>query len=283
MTGFLEALGHNPEASLDFLNDETGTGSDRITNFQYLVGNGDHARKWPEGADGYDELGHALESATLGYAYDSKDPAIPPMRTEAEIEARDARTALAQQVVEAYGDPELLEKQEGIVGSLANVAAGHIDSINYTMENWAGTGDLVNRDGFYGKDEAQLRDFGYGSAKAFLRNLAADEDAHQTLTSAQQVYGTSLMAAHGDSQDDVMLAANRSVRMHGLIDEPRLEALGVEFNDAKEKKILEQEQKAAWVEYGVGAAVGAGAGLITAPAGGIGAVAVHTAAAKGSV
>jgi hypothetical protein len=79
MAGFLEALGHNPEASLDFFNQETGEGDKRITNFEYFVGDAEHGRKWPGDSDGFDNLGHALESATLGYAYDSKEPAIPPV------------------------------------------------------------------------------------------------------------------------------------------------------------------------------------------------------------
>ncbi|GAA3841940.1 hypothetical protein ACFS5L_42300 [Streptomyces phyllanthi] len=33
---------------------------------------------------GFDNLGHALESATLGYPYDATDPSIPPMKTEAQ-------------------------------------------------------------------------------------------------------------------------------------------------------------------------------------------------------
>ncbi|MEU9581586.1 DUF6571 family protein [Streptomyces chilikensis] len=274
MAGFLEALGHNPEASLDFFNDETGKGDKRISNLEYLVGHEEHGRKWPENTDGYDNLGHALESATLGYSYDSKEPAIPPVETTEQIRARTERTALAMEVVGAYADPEVLEKQKGIESSLARVAAGHMDSINYTMANWGGMGDLADRDGFYGKNEAYLRDFGEGDTTAFLRNIAADEGAHQTLAQAQQIYGTSLMAAHGDNQADAINAAENSVRMHGMIDEARMEAIAGEFKDEKEKRNLELEKQAAWIEFGAGALVGVGTGLVAAPTAGAGAVAV---------
>ncbi|MER5475456.1 DUF6571 family protein [Streptomyces sp. NPDC002734] len=274
MAGFLEALGHNPEASLDFLNQETGEGDKRISNFEYLVGNEEHGRKWPEDTDGFDNLGHALESATLGYAYDSKEPVIPPVETLDQITTRSERTALAMDVVGAYADPELLEKQQGIEGSLARVAAGHMDSINYTMADWGSMGDAGNRDGFYGKNEAYLRDFGEGDTIAFLRNVAADEGAHQTLSQAQQIYGTSLIAAHSDNQEDALHAGGQSVRMHGLIDEARLEAIASEFSDEETKRNKELEKQAAWVEFGAGALVGVGTGLVTAPTAGVGAVAV---------
>jgi hypothetical protein len=274
MTGFLEALGHNPEASLDFFNEETGKGDKRISNFDYLVGGEEHGRKWPENTDGFDNLGHALESATLGYPYDSKTPAVPPVDSPEQVEARHERTALAMEVVGAYADPEVLEKQKGIEGSLARVAAGHMDSINYTMANWGGMGDLADRDGYYGRHESHLRDLGEGNTIGFLRNIAADEAAHQTLSQAQQIYGTSLMAAHGGNQADAIDAAERSIRMHGLIDEPRLEAIAGQYKDEAEKRNQELEKQAAWIEFGAGALVGVGTGLVAAPTAGAGAVAV---------
>jgi hypothetical protein len=274
MSGFLEALGHNPEASLDFFSQETGEGDKRISNFEYLVGNEEHGRKWPEDTDGFDNLGHALESATLGYPYDSRDPAVPPTETPAEVAARDERTALAMEVVGAYADPEVLEKQQGIAGSLARVAAGHMDSINYSMANWGGLGDLADRDGLYHRDEARLRDFGEGNTLGFLRNVAADREAHQVLSQAQQIYGTGLMIAHEDNRADVLYAADHSIRMHGMIDEARMEAIAGQYKDEADKRNLALEKQAAWIEYGAGALVGVGTGLITAPTAGVGAVAV---------
>ncbi|WP_164540574.1 hypothetical protein [Streptomyces abyssomicinicus] len=149
-----------------------------------------------------------------------------------------------------------------------------MDSVNYSMANWGGMGDLADRDGYYGRDDARLRDFGVANTVGFLRNIAADEGAHQTLAQAQQIYGTSLMAAHGDSQADAINAAERSIRMHGLIDEPRMEAIAGQYKDEADKRNQELEKQAAWIEYGAGALVGVGAGLVTAPTAGVGAVAV---------
>ena len=70
VAGFMEALGHNPEASLEFFDDSTTADGKKLDNWDYLVAKGDDAREWPMGEDGkpvgHDALGHALESATIG-------------------------------------------------------------------------------------------------------------------------------------------------------------------------------------------------------------------------
>ncbi|MFE0405446.1 hypothetical protein ACFW19_26595 [Streptomyces nigra] len=79
MTGYMNALGHNHQASTEFFSDKG--------NFDYVVG-GDGvkgARDWPEDAHpqyesgksrGYDALGHALESATTGTDYGASKPEL---------------------------------------------------------------------------------------------------------------------------------------------------------------------------------------------------------------
>ncbi|MFE0057999.1 hypothetical protein [Streptomyces sp. NPDC059003] len=144
VAGFLEGLAHNPDASAEFFKGSTeGEGLEPIDNFDYLVGakgDGDDApdpRAWPQGKDGkpagYASLGHALESATLGYAYDDKNPEIPPMKTDAQIEARQDRTDLMKRVVDHYGSADLIDGQPGIRDSLARMAAGHVDSLTYRL------------------------------------------------------------------------------------------------------------------------------------------------------
>ncbi|MFG3497859.1 hypothetical protein [Streptomyces sp. NPDC047928] len=117
VNGFLEALGHNPEASLTFF--------DRFGTWEYLVGDGTGpldtaARVWPVDRDGrttgYARLGHALESAALGHPYDAETPGVPAPPSA-------ARTALRHRIAHRYRTTDLIDRQEGIRDSLARVAA----------------------------------------------------------------------------------------------------------------------------------------------------------------
>ncbi|MCF6523390.1 DUF6571 family protein [Streptomyces sp. JJ36] len=279
--GFMDALGHNPEASVEFFGKSTGEGEDEVSNFDYLVGDGDDARDWPlddEGKPmGYDNLGHALESATLGYPYDDKSPSSPPLDTPEQIEARENRLDLVSRIVERYDSADVIDGQPGIRDSLANIAAGHIDSLNYSTANWGGSGELTDRDGLFNKDERHLRDLGQRGTVDFLRALASDQDSYNTLSSAQQLYGTSLIAVQGDNQDDALYAGYRSVRMHGLLDEARAESIGEQYADDEAARNKALEQQAEWRKFVVGSAVGVGVGVasgVVVPAGAAAAVAV---------
>ncbi|MFJ6633846.1 hypothetical protein ACIQMR_21030 [Streptomyces sp. NPDC091376] len=281
VANLMEALGHNPEASLKFFDESTGKGDKEMSNWDYLVDkDGEGARKWPTDDDGkttgYENLGHALESATLGYAYD-EDPSIPPLKTEEDKTARDLRTLLMDRVVDHYQTSDTIDGQDGIRKSLANMAAGHIDSLNYSLDNWGNSGAYTDRDGFYGREANRLRDFEGPASAGFLRALASDKDAYETVSIAQQVYGASTMAAHDGSSADAMNAGVKSVRMHGMLDEARLEAIGMEFHDDKEQRNLEIEKQGEWRKFAAGAAVGVGVGVATAlivPTGGAALIAV---------
>ncbi|MFE9390943.1 hypothetical protein [Streptomyces sp. NPDC006784] len=85
-TGYMEALGHNAEASTDFFSDEE--------NFDYVL----RDRKWfPDGPSpetgahkdwqgGSVALGHAFTSATTGHDWDAKLPMFPShTQTQADI------------------------------------------------------------------------------------------------------------------------------------------------------------------------------------------------------
>ncbi|MET7605695.1 DUF6571 family protein [Streptomyces avermitilis] len=265
VAGFMDALGHNPEASLEFLNGSTGQGDDKRSNWDYLVGHGKDARGWPVDDDGkpmgFDSLGHALESATLGYPYDDKDPSIPPMKTEAQIEAREARTDLMSRVVNNYSSADVIEKQPGISESLAHMASGHIDSLNYSAADFGGSGDVNGRDARFGAEKNHLADFGSTSTTNFLRAVAADEDAYNTVSAAQQAYGSSVMAAQGGDEGDVKRVAMHSMTMHGMLDQSRFESIGHEFADEKEAANRELEKQGAWRDFAAGAVIGTGVGV----------------------
>jgi hypothetical protein len=260
MAGFMEALGHNPKASLEFFDRSTKLDGEKLSNWDYFVGQGKDARDWPVDGDGkpwgFDNLGHALESATLGYAYDDESPSIPALKTEEQIEAREERTALAEKIVNAYSSADAIDKQPGIRESLANIAAGHIDSLNYSMANWGDSGGLADRDGLFNHDQRHLRDFGESGSVNFLRALASDKESYDTISVAQQAYGSSLMAAHGDRRNDALDAGLHSITMHGLLDQARSESIGEEFaNEAKERN-KELEKQGEWRKFAAGATVG---------------------------
>lgn len=282
VANLMEALGHNPEASLQFFNGSSGKGDDAMSNWDYLVNkDGEGAREWPTDDDGkttgFKNLGHALESGTLGYAYDDKPPTIPPVHTDAEIAARDQRTLLMDKVVDHYQSADTIDKQDGIRDSLANMAAYHIDSLNYTMADWGGTGEASGRDDLFHAKDSHLRDFGEMSSKNFLRSLASDEGSYETVSTAQQVYGASSMSAQGADQEAALDAGVKSVRMHGLLDQARAEAIGHEFADDKDRRNLELEKQGEWRNFAAEAATGVGVAAATAlivPTGPVAVVAV---------
>ncbi|MFI2227315.1 hypothetical protein [Streptomyces fradiae] len=272
MHGFLQALSHNPEASLDFFHGETGgrNGLHEISNFDYLVdksSESDHPRVWPTDFNGktpgYEHLGHALEAATLGYPHDAVNPRTPALDTPHHAQERESRLTLMDRLVRYYGDSETIDQQDGIRPSLARMAAGHIDSLNYSVANFGDSGEMSGRDLVYEKDRYHLKDFDRGASRSFLRALAGDPDAYETLSSAQQLYGTSMMAAAGSAAHAESIGL-QSIYMHGAFDEARSEAIGKEFADDAERRNHELEKQAAWRGYVTSAVVGAGVGVGTA-------------------
>lgn len=265
ITGYMEALGHNPEASLDFFSRSTKLEEEKLSNWDYFVGQGKDARDWPVDHDGkpkgFENLGHALEAATLGYSYDDNDPSIPPMRTDEQIEAREACTALMSKIVETYSSTDAIDKHPGISGSLAKMAAGHIDSLNYSTATFGSNEGVNGRDTRFGAEKNHLTDFNAAATTNFLRALASDEDAYNTVSAAQQTYGTSLMAAQGDDEGDVKRVAMHSIMMHGMLDQARFEAIGQEFADEKEAANRELEKQGAWRDFAAGAVIGTTVGV----------------------
>ncbi|MFF0889106.1 hypothetical protein ACFY3O_25825 [Streptomyces sp. NPDC001046] len=265
MAGYLEALGHNPEASLQFFNGSTKMEGEKLSNWDYFLGDGKQARDWPIGVDGkatgFDNLGHALESATLGYAYDEKNPGVPPTKTAEQISEREARTALVSKIVENYSSADSIDKHSGVRDSLANIAAGHIDSLSYSMANWGGSGELTDRDSLFNQDDKHLRDIGESSTANFLRSLASDKDSYSTVSAAQQTYGASLMAAQGDHRSNALDAGLHSVSMHGLLDQARSESIGEEFAEKAKERNKELEKQGEWRNFAAGATVGVVVGV----------------------
>ncbi|MCX4586722.1 DUF6571 family protein [Streptomyces sp. NBC_01481] len=242
MTGFMEALGHNAEASTEFL------GSD--SNFDYLT----EGRAWPEdhatqkanGIAGYDSLGHALESATKGAAYDAHPPQLH----------RDADTAaVAEKVVERYGqDPEykgdkqtglsgaeLLAKQEGIGDSLGRIGAAYIDDINWGLNGGADK-SLYALDNGGRANLDERAHFDRDALTPFLSTLGQDPDAYADLGTAEQAYTTSMIEKYPPTMKDGVLdsvdtetALRTGAEVQGILDTSRAEEIKADGAAADEK------------------------------------------------
>ena len=132
MTGYMNALGHNHQASTEFFSDKG--------NFDYVVGGEGvkGARDWPEDAHpqyesgtsrGYDALGHALESATTGTDYGAANP---------ELHRGEEERAVMQRVMERYGsdDKDLMDNQSGIADSMGRMGAAYVDDLNYGLAGY---------------------------------------------------------------------------------------------------------------------------------------------------
>lgn len=127
----------------------------------------------------------------------------------------------------------------------------------------------------FGAEVNQLRDF--ESSTSFIRALVTDKDAYETVSAAQQIYGASAMAAHGADDAAAMDVGLHSVKMHGMMDEVRMEAIGKEFADEKGKRDMELAKQGAWRDFATSAVIGTVAGVgaaVIVPAGVAAAIAV---------
>ncbi|GHE73588.1 hypothetical protein GCM10018785_47130 [Streptomyces longispororuber] len=182
VSGFLESLGHNPEASLRFLH----TGPESETNWDYLVSHEDGSRNaWfstlsdlgGTGRDQYEtSLGHALESAATRTPYDADTPPKPHS---------EASASFVHRLVDYYGsNPEVLDDSK-LRGSLGNITAEYMRDF---------------QDGMNGQREITTSgsnaDLGALSPSAridFLAAVGKDPTAYGAILNAQQSITTELV------------------------------------------------------------------------------------------
>lgn len=263
MTGFMEALGHNPKASADFFNSKLDLTPDNahdhkdVDAFKYFTKD----RDWPQDITndgrsskyGYESLGHALESATLGHSYDDPKPHL--IRTE------DGGKVMGK-IVEAYGDPELLKKEEALSGSIGRMTAGYVDDVNWALNE--------NRpDSMFapGKGEPGHVQFGMDGTRDFLSALGQHPDAYSEVARAERIYTSATMEAQVDSnghinEPHVREALRTGSEVQGMLDQSRadqVEAEGLkkdkEYNDALAKR-------GGWIEFAAGVGVATGAAFL---------------------
>ncbi|MEV6056427.1 DUF6571 family protein [Streptomyces sp. NPDC052107] len=275
VTGFLEALGHNPDASTQFFAQPDGTGdtvnkdSEVNDHLQYLA----KERVWVSDTTldgkhdyvaGRDSLGRALEAATTGYSADA---------SAKDVVAGDRRTAatagVMEQVVYLYGGqdgPKMLHDQPELADSLGKMGGAYIDDIDYEL---SGIGD-------HGKDEAEFparyagrAHFGNQGAIDFLSVLGQDENSHKVVTTAQHFYTLSMLDAHPPTSDanmdharDIMTVGAES---RGILDNSRVQQAETTYGENSEGANKALGRSADWKKLMVGAVVAGGVAAVPLP------------------
>ncbi|MEU7012065.1 hypothetical protein [Streptomyces sp. NPDC046385] len=270
VAGYMEALAHNPEAAKALFHSEVWAESDAgdrsesqlDPDLKYLL----TERQWPidvvPGQDrdlgaGYDELGHALEAATLGVTYD--DPS--------SVVHRDASGAnVMEQVLHTVSaDTDFVKDRPGVGASLARMGAGYIDDLNWALAGEGlATGSASRHDVFQheGADHASTDVW---QARKFLRIVGQYDGNYQVLSTAQQVFTDSAMVAYPDDVEKVRMAANTGAQSFGILTEGRLTDINESYKEAEDKANLEYAKSAAWKEFGLSSALSVGAGVAVTP------------------
>lgn len=267
MTGLMQAMSHNPQASAAFFNEpvrEDSNGDGIVTTDDEPVA-GDQGR--PQGmvdyaldrkptADWFDTsptdgplptplqtaTGNALEAAVTGRA---------PGDTHASpVEHTEAMAKVMERVVAKVGsDPGLLDDTEdgrpgqlaGMAGNFGNMAAEYMPDLQAAAEDGAHQAKAVGVQAHFEK----------GVMAHFLGAVAQDPDAYGSINSAQQAYTTLLVRdvfAHPENHgSDVGAAVNNAVHpggeIAGIMAQARVQAVyethsasDAEFNSAVENR-----------------------------------------------
>ncbi|MEU8761248.1 hypothetical protein [Streptomyces sp. NPDC048659] len=293
MVPVLEALGHSPQAAKEFFTKDPtaymedgrpgGTSALSPDYEDYLefftdekyASFADVDGRTPEEAKKArdfmpDALGHALEAATLGHAWDDPEPKL----------GRDGVTVeIMERVVTRYGDAEFLKKHHSaLADSLGAMAAGYIDDLNWSLSEGVGK-TVFGPKGTSMEEIMAHRDFMAAPVMSFLTALGQHPDAYATVSAAERVYVTSVLEAEFDEGKGIpegrgSAAAQTGGVMQGVLDRARGDQIEAEGQKTQEDYEKAQEAKAAWIEFGTTSAVAAGVALLPATAAAAGAAAI---------
>ncbi|WP_250286272.1 DUF6571 family protein [Streptomyces atroolivaceus] len=293
IVSMLEALGNSPDAAKHFFADpptaynEDGTVNDSgtadlgkgedgqpVKNYLDFFG----TEKWEtfgdvnsskekeiEASGSYmsDALGHALEAATLGYPAGNPDASV----------VRDAdNAAIMRSVMEKYGeDAGLLNEQSAMADSLGAMGAGYVGDIIWSLDKNGDDSVFApgkNPEGHLDFSDLHGRnDAGRDIARQFLSVMGQHPDAYATLSTAQEVYTTSVLEAQvgPDGKPDTggaRAAVFRGAEVQGMLDQSRadqVEANRMKTHEDYEKAVAE---RAGWVEFAAVTGVAAGAAFL---------------------
>lgn len=250
ITGLMEAMSNNPEASTAFFNEgvrEDSNNDGLITKDDKTV-SGQHGK--PQGmvdyfldkepnADSYDltyekgagstpgqtALGNALEAAVTQRTPGDDD--APP------VEHSKAMANVMERVVAKIGEnPELIVIKDhddwgpgplgGLTGNFGNMAAEYMPDLQATAEN--GANQI--------KPFGHMAEFDKGQMAGFLGTIAQDPQAYGAITNAQQAYTTALVhdvfkhpSDHPDMGEAVANAVHPGGEIAGMMSEAKAQAM----------------------------------------------------------
>ncbi|WP_448318818.1 hypothetical protein [Streptomyces sp. CO7] len=285
LASVLEALGHSPGAAKEFFGADAGAATvyredgtvdphgrlgysyfDELTRADFdwpvdSLADPDSAEGRRGAGGGPDALGHALEAAVTRAPWDAADPQL----------RRDAETAaIMRKVMDRYNVTNEAAPADSMMDSLGRMGAAYVDEFNHTLFSF-GEGAPRMREQLYGK--LGEVDFGEEQVQRFLMLTAGDEGAYKTLSSAQQLYAASGLAAMEDHSLRGAEFARNSAYVNGIIDESRVHRIRERYKDLEDLRNLEIEKAGEWrkngLSTGTSVVVGGGAALIAGPAAGV--------------
>ncbi|MFJ6908539.1 hypothetical protein [Streptomyces griseoluteus] len=283
MAGFMEALGHNSQASTDFFNSKIDVPGEHkpVDAFQYFTKD----RAWVEDIYkdgygtkyGYDSLGHALESAATGHAYDAPAEGLKDTRTLDNAK-------VVQKIVGFYGSDPKFSHEQGISDSLGKIGSAYIDEFNRSLEqgSWDSTravenspfgAKLSNGASRFGADFDDNLLFSNGDAVNYLSIVSQTKEGHALLSAAQSVYTAHTLGVVGPEPGSAELKmtdladAHTTLRIgaetHGILDHSRMGQIDQDYEKDSEEKKKALAQSTEWVKFGTEAVVGGGIAIAT--------------------
>ncbi|MFF4008409.1 hypothetical protein [Streptomyces sp. NPDC001717] len=288
VVSFLEAMGHSPDAAKEFFDpDRTphaynqdgtdksgaadlGKGADKkpVTSYLDFFGNEKYDYTIDMEGTNFDDLkkvqqympdalGHALEAATLGHAWDDPSP---------QLVRDDTSASIMKEVVTKYGgDAGLLKAHESLADSVGNMTAGYIDDVNRALtENDPHTP-------FEAKNSTGHMTLERDEARKLLSALGQHPDAYATVSTAERVYSTSVLESQVGPDGHIDKgAARETVRVgaevQGMLDKSRADQVQENHVAKDEEYNKALEKRSAWIEFGTGAAIAAGVAFLPATA-----------------
>ncbi|MCX5378123.1 hypothetical protein [Streptomyces sp. NBC_00091] len=295
VVSFLEAMGHSPAAAAEFFDPERsphaynpdGTeksgvpdlGKDAkgqpVTSYLDFFGNAKYDYTIDMEGTNFDDLnkvqkympdalGHALEAATLGHAWDDPSP---------KLERGEASSRIMEQVVVKYGgDPELLKHQDSMADSLGRMGAGYIDDLNHSLnENHSRS--------VFAEVAAGHMEVKPDVARKFLSSLGQHPDSYLTMSRAESVFQASVLESQVGpdgrlNRSGLMEAARTGGEFQGILDESRSKQIAADAEKWVKDYDKAVQQRSGWVEFGTTAAIAAGVAFLPATAMAAGAAAV---------
>ncbi|MGV9322573.1 hypothetical protein [Streptomyces sp. NPDC003660] len=280
MTGFLEALGHNPHASTEFFHDKE--------HFNYLTGvetkKGPEPRIWPQDSasfvpspdqkqqlPGFVSLGHALESATTGHSYEAGPSAATSVHSTQQADI------MNRLVVGVAKHPDLV--RDGMAESLGQISAEYMPDIHRAIDPHKGNIDALfpHKGADAGLQEPDVT--------RFLHTVGQDPDGYAAVNLGQHQYTASIIEYHMKHPDAYVntLSPDRHEALTQTITSISTDAgeiegvIGAGRDYALEHKLVENDgdynkalgKAGTWAGSLAGIGIGLGASAFSGPGGAI--------------